>query len=96
MISLANKKYYEFEWVDGTVLSLPIPNQKLLQRMMKLDNTEDEAEMLALLEDVMKSIIKKNKEKKTISDDEFEEIDMKQLKDLLEDYMAFVNKELGE
>lgn len=90
------RKYYELKWFDGEVIQIPLPKQEMLMKMVKLEELTDIEEQFNALTALIREILQSNINNRVFSEDDFNELDLKTISLILEDYMNSINEELGE
>ena len=89
--------FYELKWFDGAVLHLPKPSEKTLRRISALDNEElSELDQLGEVKKIVWELIRQNDEGRKFTAKELEECDALVASMILKDYMAEVERRLGE
>ena len=89
--------FYELKWFDGEVIHLPKPSEKFLRKLTALDS--DEMTELDQLEEMKKltwEIIRQNTEGRKFTKAELEQCDAVVASLIMRDYMAEVERRLGE
>lgn len=89
--------FYELKWFDGTVLHLPKPSEKFLRQISALDEQDmTELEQMEELKKITWEIIRQNDEGRKFTKAELEQCDAIVASLIIKDYMAEVEKRLGE
>lgn len=89
-------RYYQFKWFDGDIVQLPLPTQSMLVEAMNLQNIKDESKQIEGLFNLLKELLKNNMSGKEFSAEDFDELDFYTAQIIMEDYIDYVNKQLGE
>lgn len=89
------KKYYELILHDGTMLLLPTPTMEMFETMKEVgpDPRKVEKEQLYA---VIGAILRDNKYKIEISDEQVQTFDYEDMYALLSEYLQFVNEVLSD
>ena len=90
------RKYYELKWFDGEVIQIPMPKQEMLMKMVKLEELTDIEEQFKALTALIEEILQSNINNRVFSEEDFNELDLKTISLILEDYMESINEELGK
>lgn len=89
--------FYELKWFDGTVLHLPKPTEAFLRKISALDDQGlTEMEQIEEVKKITWELIKQNDEGRKFTKAELEECDAIVASLIIKDYMAEVEKRLGE
>lgn len=89
--------FYELKWFDGTVLHLPKPSEKFLRKISSLDNEDlTEIEQMEEVKKLTWEIIRQNDEGRKFTAKELEQCDAIVASLIIKDYMAEVERRLGE
>lgn len=89
--------FYELKWFDGEILHLPKPSEKFLRKVSALDNEEaDELDQLDELKKLTWEIIRQNTDGRKFTKAELEQCDAVVASLIMRDYMAEVERRLGE
>ena len=89
--------FYELKWFDGTVLHLPKPTEAFLRKISALDDQGlTEMEQIEEVKKITCELIKQNDEGRKFTKAELEECDAIVASLIIKDYMAEVEKRLGE
>ena len=87
--------FYELKWFDGTVLHLPKPTEAFLRKISALDGLT-EMEQIEEVKKITWELIKQNDEGRKFTKAELEQCDAIVASLIIKDYMAEVEKRLGE
>ena len=87
--------FYELKWFDGTVLHLPKPTEAFLRKISALEELT-EMEQIEEVKKITWELIKQNDEGRKFTKAELEECDAIVASLIIKDYMAEVEKRLGE
>lgn len=87
--------FYELKWFDGTVLHLPKPTEAFLRKISALDELT-EMEQIEEVKKITWELIKQNDEGRKFTKAELEQCDAIVASLIIKDYMAEVEKRLGE
>jgi hypothetical protein len=89
--------FYELKWFDGTVLHLPKPTEAFLRKISALDDQGlTEMEQIEEVKKITWELIKQNDEGRKFTKAELEQCDAIVASLIIKDYMAEVEKRLGE
>lgn len=89
--------FYELKWFDGTVLHLPKPTEAFLRKISALDDQGlTEMEQIEEVKKITWELIKQNDEGRKFTNKELEPCDAIVASLIIKDYMAEVEKRLGE
>ena len=89
--------FYELKWFDGTILHLPKPSEKFLRRISALDDQDlTELEQMDEVKKITWELIRQNDEGRKFTAKELEECDAIVASVIIKDYMAEVERRLGE
>lgn len=97
MLDLTNiRSFYELKWFDGRVLHIRKPSQRLLEKMLSLENLNHEEQLVCYWE-LIRDILNSNTDNIIFSNEELEkELDIELSQVIIEDYLNTVLKKLGE
>jgi hypothetical protein len=87
--------FYELKWFDGTVLHLPKPTEAFLRKISALEELT-EMEQIEEVKKITWELIKQNDEGRKFTKAELEQCDAIVASLIIKDYMAEVEKRLGE
>lgn len=87
--------FYELKWFDGTVLHLPKPTEAFLRKISALEELT-EMEQIEEVKKITWELIKQNDEGRKFTNKELEPCDAIVASLIIKDYMAEVEKRLGE
>jgi hypothetical protein len=87
--------FYELKWFDGTVLHLPKPAEAFLRKISALEELT-EMEQIEEVKKITWELIKQNDEGRKFTKAELEQCDAIVASLIIKDYMAEVEKRLGE
>ena len=87
--------FYELKWFDGTVLHLPKPTEAFLRKISALEELT-EMEQIEEVKQITWELIKQNDEGRKFTKAELEQCDAIVASLIIKDYMAEVEKRLGE
>ena len=87
--------FYELKWFDGTVLHLPKPTEAFLRKISALEELT-EMEQIEGVKKIAWELIKQNDEGRKFTNKELEPCDAIVASLIIKDYMAEVEKRLGE
>lgn len=87
--------FYELKWFDGTVLHLPKPTEAFLRKISALDEL-NEMEQIEEVKKITWELIKQNDEGRKFTKAELEQCEAIVASLIIKDYMAEVEKRLGE
>lgn len=91
------RSFYELKWFDGTVLHLPKPTEAFLRKISALDDQGlTEMEQIEEVKKITWELIKQNDEGRKFTKAELEQCDAIVASLIIKDYMAEVEKRLGE
>lgn len=89
--------FYELKWFDGEIIHLPKPSEKFLRKVSALDNEEmSELDQLDELKKLTWEIIRQNTDGRKFTKAELEQCDAVVASMIMRDYMAEVERRLGE
>lgn len=88
------KELYKIKWVDGEVLKLNPPTQKVYNRILNMQNQTDEEEMLESVYETTKEIINNNTSRKVVENITDLSLDTCLL--VVKDYFDFYTKQMNE
>lgn len=86
-----NNKLYQFKWVDGSVITLKPPKQRVYAELLNFQNL-NEADAINSIYSIMKEVLDNNIQHKKLNASEIG-IDMCIV--LLQDYLEFYTAELN-
>ena len=86
-----NKKLYQFKWVDGSVISLKPPKQRVYAELLNFQNL-NESEAIVTMYSITNEVLNNNIQHKKLDASEIG-IDMCIV--LLQDYLEFYTAELN-
>ena len=72
---------YKLKWFDGEILHLPLPTQETLVKIMNLEEIDN---------------LTNNRDNRKFSEEDFAELDLYTIQVIMEDYIDYVYKQLGE
>lgn len=87
---------YQLKWFDGQVLHLPLPTQKTLVKIMNLEEIGDVEKQMEGLAAIIKEVLTNNKDNREFSEEDFAELDLYTIQVIMEDYIDYVYRQLGE
>lgn len=87
---------YQLKWFDGQVLHLPLPTQKTLVKIMNLEEIADVEQQMEGLAAIIKEVLTNNKDNREFSEEDFAELDLYTIQVIMEDYIDYVYRQLGE
>ena len=89
--------FYELKWFDGTLLHLPKPSEKFLRKISALDEQDlTEMEQMEELKKITWDLIRQNDEGRKFTAKDLEECDAIVASLIIKDYMAEVERSLGD
>ena len=87
---------YQLKWFDGQVLHLPLPTQKTLVKIMNLEEIGDVEKQIEGLTAIIKEVLTNNRDNREFSEEDFAELDLYTIQVRTEDYIDYVQRQLGE
>lgn len=87
---------YQLKWFDGQVLHLPLPTQKTLVKIMNLEEIADVEKQMEGLAAIIKEVLTNNRDNREFSEEDFAELDLYTIQVIMEDYIDYVYRQLGE
>lgn len=87
---------YQLKWFDGQVLHLPLPTQKTLVKIMNLEEISDVEKQMEGLAAIIKEVLTNNRDNREFSEEDFAELDLYTIQVIMEDYIDYVYRQLGE
>ena len=87
---------YQLKWFDGQVLRLPLPTQKTLVKIMNLEEISDVEQQMEGLAAIIKEVLTNNRDNREFSEEDFAELDLYTIQVIMEDYIDYVYRQLGE
>ena len=87
---------YQLMWFDGQVLHLPLPTQKTLVKIMNLEEIGDVEKQIEGLTAIIKEVLTNNRDNREFSEEDFAELDLYTIQVIMEDYIDYVYRQLGE
>ena len=87
---------YQLKWFDGQVLHLPLPTQKTLVKIMNLEEIADVEQQMEGLAAIIKEVLTNNRDNREFSEEDFAELDLYTIQVIMEDYIDYVQRQLGE
>lgn len=87
---------YQLKWFDGQVLHLPLPTQKTLVKIMNLEEIGDVEKQMEGLAAIIKEVLTNNRDNREFSEEDFAELDLYTIQVIMEDYIDYVYRQLGE
>ena len=87
---------YQLKWFDGQVLHLPLPTQKTLVKIMNLEEIGDVEKQIEGLTAIIKEVLTNNRDNRKFSEEDFAELDLYTIQVIMEDYIDYVYRQLGE
>ena len=87
---------YQLKWFDGQVLHLPLPTQKTLVKIMSLEEIGDVEKQIEGLTAIIKEVLTNNRDNREFSKEDFAELDLYTIQVIMEDYIDYVYRQLGE
>ena len=89
-------RHYQLKWFDGQVLHLPLPTQKTLVKIMNLEEISDVEQQMEGLTAIIKEVLTNNRDNREFSEEDFAELDLYTIQVIMEDYIDYVYRQLGE
>ena len=87
---------YQLKWFDGQVLHLPLPTQKTLVKIMNLEEIGNVEKQIECLTAIIKEVLTNNRDNREFSEEDFAELDLYTIQVIMEDYIDYVYRQLGE
>ena len=87
---------YQLKWFDGQVLHLPLPTQKTLVKIMNFEEIGDVEKQIQGLTAIIKEVLTNNRDNREFSEEDFAELDLYTIQVIMEDYIDYVYRQLGE
>lgn len=88
------KKLYEIKWVDGTVLKLNPPTQRVYRKILNIQQQEDESMILESVYATTKEIINSNTAGRVV--DNITDLSLDTCLLVIQDYFEFYTKQISE
>ena len=100
MLDLGNLKtnLYEIKTIEGEVIKIKAPSQRLFNKMLQLQNIEDKQslETINVLYDVVLEILNLNTAGKEFAAEYVEQFDLTAIAAIITDYFTFIGEQMGE
>lgn len=88
------KELYKIKWVDGEVLKLNPPTQRVYTKILKMQNQQNEEDMLNSVYATTKEIINSNTAGKVV--DNITDLSLDTCLLVVQDYFDFYTKQINE
>lgn len=88
------KELYKIKWVDGEILKLNPPTQRVYNHILQMQNQIDEAEMLESVYETTKEIINNNTSRKVVEN--IADLGLDTCLLVVQDYFNFYTKQMNE
>lgn len=88
------KKLYEIKWVDGVVLKLNPPTQRVYRKILNIQQQEDESMILESVYATTKEIINSNTAGRVV--DNITDLSLDTCLLVIQDYFEFYTKQINE
>ncbi|HAO61549.1 MAG TPA: hypothetical protein DCQ90_06435 [Erysipelotrichaceae bacterium] len=90
-INSMNKRYFEVR-INGRLFEVEPPKVKTLKKIVALQNNEGaESEALNELSEAVRVILSKNKEKKHVSIEVIDDLDIDQMNEIITNYFEWIS-----
>lgn len=95
-LTTVESKLYEIKTVEGDVLQIRKPSQKLFNKIIQVQNMQNDVEAINKFYELFLDILNLNTNGKEFSKEYVEKFDVQIVALVIQDYFEFIGKELGE
>lgn len=95
-LTLHNIELYEIKWLDGSVLKLKAPSQRLYREIQAMEKIQNEADIIESVYETTREVINNNTQKIVVDQDDIDALSIDTCLLVITDYFQYYSKAMAD